>query len=157
MNSFRKALTNPFKFKLFKLKELPLAYVAGLKIKEFTDHKAVVRIKHTHWTKNPFRSIYFAAQAMAAEMSTGALVMDQVQQAKPEKISMLVYTMRADFSKKATGEILFTCEDGHLLQEVMQKVLNDEEGQTIELKSTGRNDKGEVVSTFYFTWTLKKK
>lgn len=157
MNTFRKQISNPLKFKAFKLSNLPLAYFAGLKVKTINDSQAQVSIKHNHWTKNPFKSMYFAAQAMAAELSTGLLVMDNVQQAKPRKVSMLVYTMRADFSKKATGKITFTCNDGQSLSNVFDKILNSDEGETIEMKSVGVDEQGDVVSTFYFTWTVKEK
>lgn len=157
MNKFRRAVTNSFQFKLFKLKDLPLAYVAGLRVNELNDSQCTVSIKHNYLTKNPFRSMYFAAQAMAAELSTGAMVMDKVQDALPTKISMLVFTMRADFSKKATGRIHFTCTDGKQLDDLIKTVIESNEGQTIEMKSVGVDESGEVVSTFYFTWTLKKK
>jgi len=157
LSKFREQVTNSFKFKLFKLKQLPLAYVAGLKVTEINDEKATVSITHNHWTKNPFRSMYFAAQAMAAELSTGLLVMDRVNQAKPKRVSMLVYNMQAEFSKKATGTISFTCEQGEKLDSVFEKILTSDEGEVIELLTTGINQDGEVVSTFRFTWTMKEK
>jgi hypothetical protein len=35
--------------------------------------------KHRWINQNPFNSMYFAVQAMAAELATGALVMFQIQ------------------------------------------------------------------------------
>jgi hypothetical protein len=35
----------------------------------------VVSVKHRWINQNPFNSMYFAVQAMAAELATGALVM----------------------------------------------------------------------------------
>jgi len=157
MNSFRKNILHPFKFKLFTLSKLPLAFVAGLRVNDISDSQSVVSIKHNYFTKNPFRSMYFASQAMAAELSTGVLVMDAVQQAKPRNISMLVLNMEADFSKKATGRISFTCKDGAKIDDAIQTVLSTNKGETIELKSVGKNEQNEVVSTFKFTWTLKEK
>ncbi len=101
--------------------------------------------------------MYFAAQAMAAELSTGILVMDRTQAARPQKVSMLVYHMQADFQKKATGTIRFKCEDGQQLDEVFNKVLSKNDGQTITLTSVGRDEQNDIVSTFSFTWTLKEK
>ncbi len=157
MASFKTNILHPFRFKLFTINQLPLAFVAGLKVVQLTDESSTVSITYNYWTKNPFRSMYFAAQAMAAELSTGVLVMDQVQAAKPKKISMLVYNMEADFTKKATGKILFTCNQGDELNTIMEKVTNSTEGQIITLTSTGRDEENEIVSTFRFTWTLKEK
>lgn len=157
MTTFEKAVSNPFQFTLFKLKHLPLAFVAGLQVKQLSEQKVVTQIKYNYLTKNPFKSMYFAAQAMAAELSTGVLVMNKVQQQKPIKISMLVYSMRADFTKKATGTIQFTCNEGQKLNEVIEKVKAGNDGEVIEMKSVGTNEQNEVVATFYFTWTLKRK
>lgn len=157
MSQFRNGVTNNFKFALFKLSKLPLAFFAGLKVKEISDEIAVVQIKHNHWTKNPFKSMYFAAQAMAAELSTGLLVMDKVSQAKPRRISMLVRKMDAEFTKKATGNIQFTCNDGVKLNEAFNKILNSDEGETINMKTIGKDEHGDIVSTFHFLWTVKEK
>jgi hypothetical protein len=56
--------------------------------------------------------MYFAVQAMAAELSTGALVMFQIKSG--EKIT-LVATIKA-ISQRATGRITFVCKDGHLIK-----------------------------------------
>jgi type IV secretory pathway TrbL component len=55
--------------------------------------------------------MFWAVQGMAAELSTGAMMIDQIE-ASGKKISMLVANNKANFSKKATGKITFTCEDG---------------------------------------------
>ena len=59
--------------------------------------------------------MYFAVQAMAAELTTGALVMYQIKKSK-RNISMLVANNKGNFTKKATGRITFTCNDGHLIE-----------------------------------------
>jgi hypothetical protein len=51
----------------------------------------------------PFNSMYFAVQAMAAELSTGALVMYQIQKSG-KKISMLVANNKGNFKKKRQEE-----------------------------------------------------
>ncbi|KAF5296692.1 hypothetical protein FQR65_LT19802 [Abscondita terminalis] len=57
--------------------------------------------------------MYFAvAQAMAAELSTGALVMREIQRSG-KKVSMLVANNNGTYTKKAVGTITFTCEEAH--------------------------------------------
>jgi hypothetical protein len=43
------------------------------------DENNVWYLKHRWINQNPFNSMYFAVQAMAAELATGALVMFQIQ------------------------------------------------------------------------------
>jgi hypothetical protein len=54
-------------------------------------------------------------QGMAAELTTGALVMDKIQQSG-KNISMLLLNNKASFTKKATGRITFTCNQGLEIQ-----------------------------------------
>jgi hypothetical protein len=117
-------------------------------------NKAIVTVRHRWFNQNPFRSMFWAVQGMAAELSTGAMVITQIRESG-QRISMLVASNKANFSKKAVGKITFTCEDGHLIGEALRKTIETGEGQTFWMKSTGINEDGEVVSTFYFEWTVK--
>ena len=59
---------------------------------------------------------------MAAEMCSGMLAFGQVYKRNP-KISMLVIKLEVNFVKKATGTILFTCEDGAAIQAAINDLL----------------------------------
>jgi hypothetical protein len=147
---------NNFKFRLFMLKNLPSAFFSGLKVTEISEEKAVVSIPFKFLTKNPFKSVYFASQAMAAELSTGVLAMAQVYQRNPS-VSMLVFDMKANFTKKATSKISFTCMDGLAIKNAVEQSIATGEGVVVTAKSTGKDTSGDVVSEFYFTWTFKVK
>lgn len=153
---FQKLVNNSFLFRLYLLKSLPLAFIAGIKVKELTNVHAIVSVKYKWLTQNPFRSMYFASQAMAAEMSTGLLVMNYTYQAKPS-VSMLIIANNATYMKKATGKITFTCYDGNHILESINKSKQSGEGVVIDLKSVGKDEHGDVVSEFIFTWSLKAK
>ena len=153
---FKKIITNPIQFKFFLLSKLPAAFFAGLSIHEFTEAKSVVRVKHNWWTQNPFRSMYFAVEAMAAEMASGMLVFGQVYKRQPA-ISMLVVKMEVEFVKKATGVILFICEEGQKIQEQINQSIQDGEAKTFICTSTGKNELNETVAIFNITWSVKAK
>jgi hypothetical protein len=144
------------KINLFLFLKLPSAFWCGVRAKSITNEECVVTVTHRWINQNPFNSMYFAVQAMAAELSTGALVMQHIQKSG-KKISMLVANNKASFSKKATGKITFVCIDGALLQQVIAEVIATGEGQTITLKSIGPNQKKEPVSEMEFEWSLKLK
>ena len=155
-NSFKNIITNFNQFKFFLLSKLPAAFFAGLTIQEFTTTKSVVRVKHSWLTQNPFRSMYFAVEAMAAEMASGMLVFGQVYKRQPA-ISMLVVKMEVDFVKKATGIILFTCDEGEKIQEQINQSIQDGEAKTFVCTSTGKNELNETVAVFNITWSVKAK
>lgn len=146
-------VSNINKFLFFKL---PSAYWTGVRLKEITAVKAITTVKHGWKNQNPFNSMYFAVQAMAAELSTGALVMRKIAESG-QKISMLVANNNSSFTKKATGRIFFTCEDGALLDDAIKQAIDTGEGVTVWMKSIGRNTDGDQVSIMNFEWTLKVK
>ena len=147
---------SPVKLNTFLFFKLPSAFWCGVRLKYISKEICVVTVKHRWFNQNPFKSMYFAVQAMAAELSTGALVMMKIRESN-QKISMLVANNKGNFTKKATGRITFTCKDGHRIEEAIQKTIATGEGQTIWMKSIGMNQKGEQVSEMDFEWSVKIK
>lgn len=156
MNAFVREIKNPLRFRLFLLSKLPMAYLAGLRISEVSSDKCEVTVPYKYLTQNPFRSIYFACLAMAAEMSTGVLSMMHVYKSNP-KVSMLVVGLEAQFLKKSSGKISFICNDGKKIAETIAESKQSGEGKTVAATSMGFNDLGDKVAEFKITWSFKAK
>lgn len=153
---FLKLINNPIKLKLFLLSKLPLAFFAGVKLEEANPTKAVASISYKWINQNPFRSIYFAALSMAAELATGVLAMMHLYKRNPS-VSMLVIANTAEYYKKASGKIYFTCAEGMNLKNAIEQSIASNEAQTITVSSIGKNEKGETIAKFTFTWSFKAK
>jgi hypothetical protein len=153
---FTKVVTSSFMFNLFMLGKLPMAFIAGLKVKEVTMEKCSITVPYRWMNQNPFRSTYFAVLAMAAEMSTGMLALMGTMDSKPS-VSMLVTHLEADFVKKATGITTFTCTDGKALFETIEKAILTGEGQNFTATSIGYSKTGEVEAQFKIQWSFKAK
>lgn len=147
---------SPFKMKLYMLKHLPLGFFTGLKVLELDKNKAVVSVPFKYLNKNPFRSVYFAVLAMAAELSSGILALSVVNEINAP-VSMLVLNMKSDFLKKAKTKITFSCEDGKKISKAIDKCLESGEGEIIEVQTSGYDITGDKVADFWFTWTFKRK
>lgn len=147
---------NPSKLNSFLMLKLPSAWLCGVRVKHIDETECSVGVTHRWINQNPFSSMYFAVQAMAAELSTGALVMGKIQNSG-KKISMLVAQNKSVFSKKATGKIRFTCHDGQKVNEAIERTIATGEGQTMWMKAIGINEEGVEVSVFEFEWTVKLK
>ena len=145
---------SPSKLNTFLFFKLPSAFWSGVRVKSISNEQCVVTVKHRWFNQNPFKSMYFAVQAMAAEMTTGAMVIDKIQQSG-KKISMLVASNKSSYSKKATGRITFVCQDGHLIETAIQKTIANGEGQTFWMKSIGTNEDGVQVSEMDFEWSIR--
>jgi|AntRauTorckE5430_2_1112549.scaffolds.fasta_scaffold00051_19 hypothetical protein len=146
----------PSKINLFLLTKLPSAWLCGVRLTHIDNTSCVTTATHRWINQNPFRSMYFAVQAMAAELSTGAIVMKEINESNL-KISMLVAENTSAFHKKATGRIKFTCLDGDLVRSSVKKCEIDPEGQKFWMTSIAKNKNGDIVSEFKFLWTLRKK
>jgi hypothetical protein len=138
------------------LLKLPSAFFSGVRLRKITEAEAVVSVPYKWFSQNPFNSTYFACQAMAAEMSTGVLALGQLFKRKPP-VSMLVTGLKAQYFKKATERLYFTCAMGNDIKSAIEKAIATKEGQAIDVVSTGRTVGGEIASEFVITWSFKAK
>jgi hypothetical protein len=154
--AFMKLVNNRLLFRLFLLSKLPMAFLAGIRLKAIDERSCEVTVRYKWLNQNPFRSTYFAVLAMAGEMSSGLLALYYTRNAKPS-IAMLVSNLEAEFVKKATGLTTFKFEDGHLIQEAIHHTVLTGEAQTVRCKATGYSATGEVEAVFYVTWSFKRR
>jgi len=153
---FARKVTNPFFMRLYMLSSLPMGLLAGLRVREVTDTQTVVSVPFKYLNKNPFRSIYFAVQSMAAEMSTATACLLAVQGHKPS-VAFIIVDLKAHFTKKATGRVYFTCEDNRQAFEAVEKCIETGEPEQATFKTLGKMKDGTVVSEFQFTWSFKQR
>ena len=128
----------------------------GIRVKSISEKSATVKVKHRWINQNPFNSMFWAVQGMAAELATGVLLTSAIRESG-SKISMLVLNNKANFSKKATGRIRFQCDQGLEVKAAVAKTVETGASQTIWMDATGTDEQGDVVSHFSFEWTLLKK
>jgi hypothetical protein len=136
--------------------KLPSAYWSGVRVKSIDTEKCLVSVKLNWFNKNPFKSIFWAVQGMAAELSTGMLVTKQINERKIN-VSMLVISNSSNFYKKAVGRINFYCEQGSEVKNIFDKLDKKNPTNKIILHSKGIDEAGDIVSEFKFEWSLKKK
>lgn len=154
--TFKDLILNPVKFRLFLLSKIPMAFLAGLRVVEFSEERAIVTVPYKFLTQNPFKSIYFACLAMAGELSTGVLAMLNTYKSNPP-VSLLVIGMEAVFIKKATGRIRFECKQGLEFRKAVQESIETGESRQVIAESTGTDEKGDQVAKFKITWSFKAK
>lgn len=146
---------SPIKLWFWLLYKLPAAWFMGVRVKHVDRDKSDITLPYGWRSQNPFNSIYFAAQAAAAEFSTGALATLAI--AGRGKVSMLVSNLEMEFTKKANSKTTFTCNDGARVFEIVEKAIQTKEPQTITMTSIGTQTTGEIVSIMKITWTFKAK
>lgn len=146
----------PRKINSFLLFKLPAAYLTGVRVVSLEADTVVVRVRHRWINQNPYKSLFWAVQGMASELTTGVLVMREIV-SSGRKISMLVTSVNGKFTKKATGKIRFVSNDGKLIRAAIQKSVETGEGQVVLMTSEGFNEEGVSVSKFEYEWSIKVK
>ena len=144
----------PSKVNTFLIFKLPSAYFCGVRVKILEQQKCITTVKHKWINQNPFKSLFWAVQGMAAELSTGAIIINKIKESE-KNIAMLLIKNEASYSKKATGRVSFECHEGDLIDAVIEEAIKTGKGQTVTLNVIGRNSNDEEVSEFKFTWSMK--
>ncbi|NLR91893.1 MULTISPECIES: DUF4442 domain-containing protein [Flammeovirga] len=153
---FAQKMLNPLKFKLFTMTQVPLGFIAGMKLKTLEASKCSTTLPYKFLNKNPFKSTYFAAQSMAAELSTAALGMLHLSE-HMKTIAFIIVDMEAKFVKKATAKVTFTCIEGDKVKKAIEDAYATGESVEVKMLTEGKMPDGTVVSRFYFTWSFKKR
>ncbi len=153
---FRRRMQSPILIRAFMFAKMPLGLFAGLRIRSVDVDRCATTVPYGWRSTNPFRSIYFAAQSMAAELSTGAIAMLAVEVA-PAPVAMLITGLESNFTKKATAEVTFTCEEGAKLFAAVRETVETGEPAVVRVETVGRMADGTEVSRFAFTWSFKKR
>jgi len=147
---------SPNKINLFLLAKLPAAFISGVRLKSISDTQCVTSAKYRWLNQNPFGSMYFAVQAMASELATGALVLNKIKESG-NKVSMLVTHNTGSYFKKVKGRVHFTCKDGQLISKTLQKAFDTKEGQKMTLTVIGVDAVGDEVGKYTYEWSVKVK
>ena len=136
--------------------KLPSVWWCGIRVREISKVSCSANVRLGWFNKNPFKSLFWAVQGMAAELTTGILMMQAITASK-KNISMLVLNNKANFSKKAKGLIRFNCNQGKKINESINRLLETKKSKTVWVKSHGKDESGDIVSSFDFEWTIMLK
>ncbi len=152
----RRRIVKPLNFRLYLWRNLPLAACAGLGLRRLDETGCAVSLPGGWRTQNPFRSTYFAAQAMAAEMSTGAPAMVLAAGATAS-VALILVEVRAVFTKRIQGESIFTFESVAEMGAAIERAVAGSEPEKYTARSTGRTADGNVAAEFEVTWSFKRR
>ena len=143
----------PNRINRFLFYKLPAAWLTGVRVTSINDAKCEVKVRFRWINQNPYRSMYWAVQGMAAELTTGMLLTKCIEESKTN-ISMLLVGSKSNFHKKAVGKIKFICDEGENAKELIN-LSNKNKTHKDWLKAKGIDELGDIVSEFYFEWSCK--
>lgn len=153
---FRKKMLNPIFFRLFTITKVPAGAIAGMKLTYLDTVECQTTLPFKFLNKNPFKSIYFAVQSMAAELSTASLALLAITGKNPS-VAFIIVDLEAKFMKKATGKVTFTCQNGPEVFKAVEECIETGEPRIVKMKTVGKMKDGSEVSEFYFSWSFKQR
>lgn len=139
--------------------KIPMIFLCSPSVLEMSDERVVVKIPLNRRTRNHLKSMYFGVLAVGADVSGGLLAMRRIQQTG-EKISLVFKDFKAEFLKRAEGDVHFTCEQGREIAELVEKARASGERVELPLNLTATVPAKlgtEPVARFVLTLSLKKK
>ena len=152
----RRQLLNRWMLRAYLLRRIPLAAFAGLRVRRLDETGCEVELPGGWRTRNPFASTYFAAQAMAAELSVGAPAATLVISA-PASVAFILRGIKAVFTKRIVGRSVFTFDDVAGLRAAVDRAAATPDEQTYTGRSTGRTAEGELAAEFDVSWSFKRR
>ena len=148
-----RGLLKPLRFRFFTLISMPSAAFVGLKVDEVSEDSCQISVKGGWRSQNPFKTMYWAAQGMAAELATGATPF-AISRAYSGKIRMFVIGTDVKFVKQAKGRIKFICEDAGKARAAIEESEISGKSVNCVMHAKGIDSDGDVVSDWKFEWNF---
>ena len=146
--------------RLWSLRNVFLLWLISPKILELTENRCVVRVPLNWRTRRrDIRAMYLGTLCMGADVAAGLISFKLVMDRKLN-VSFVFKDIRGEFLKRADGDVVFTNDDGPLIQELVRRAMETGERQeaTVHVNATVPEKYGdEPVAKFELTLSLKKR
>jgi hypothetical protein len=137
-----------------------MLWLAAPKVVELNERRCVIRIPLNWRTRRrDIHAMYLGVLCMGGDVAAGLIAFDLVAK-KKVNVNFIFKDIKAEFLKRAEGDVFFTNEDGPVVQELVQRALASEERQeaTVRVTATVPDKLGdEPVARFELTLSIKKK
>jgi len=149
---------NTLAVRAWSFKNVFLLWFVKPSIVEINERRCVVKIPLNWRTRrNDIHAMYLGVLCMGADVAAGLIAFDQMQKRKLN-LSFVFGSMRAEFLKRAEGDVLFTNEDGNGVLDLIGRTLQSGEREEgiVRVTATVPSKLGdEPVAKFDMTLSLK--
>ncbi len=144
----------------FTFAKIPLLAWIRPTVVELTEERCEISVPLSRRTRNHLWSMYFGVLCAGADLAGGYVAMRQIQKSG-RKVVFVFKDFRADFLKRAEGDVHFICTQGRGIAALVQQAI-DAPGtrveDTVAVVATVPSRLGdEPVATFELTISLKLK
>ena len=139
--------------------KIPVLLFLGPRVERLDERGCAVKIPFGWRSRNHVGSMYFGALCAGADLAGGLpaarLIWDQHRQ-----VSLVFADVKAEFLKRADGDVLFTCDDGPAVGEAVRQADRTGERVTLPVQVTCTVPErygDEVVARFTLGLSLKRR
>lgn len=140
------------------LLKIPLLAFCTPRVIVLDHERSEVRIGLGWRTRNHLGVMYFGALAMGAELSIALKAVEEIQRSGM-RIDFLFQDFKADFRRRADGDVNFICLEAAQVAALVEKAKNSDERHAAHFKGAayvvGKPD--EPVMTYELTLTMKRR
>ncbi len=133
-----------------------MGLLSGIKMIQLDETASVSEVPMRWGNKNPFNSMYFAVQSMAAELSTAAPILMALKGSDAD-IALIIVDLKAEFVKKAQSKVTFSCVEVDKITNAVAQLKCAGDIATVTARTTGRDVDDNEVASFYFTWSFRRR
>ena len=129
------------------------------RVLEADGEKTVLKVPLNWRTKNHLGAMYFGALAIGAELCIAMLAVKKIQESG-QRIDFLFKDFKADFLKRAEGDVHFICEQAQTVIEQIESAQQSEEriNRTMTAYAIVPSvSLTEKVATFELTLSVKRR
>lgn len=154
----QKLKTNIF-IKYFGFFKVPLIFYCRPKVIEISEESVTLKIPLLRRNKNHVGSMYIGALSVGADLTSAILALNLVNKSKV-KIIPIFKDLHADFLKRAEGDVHFVCNEGKIIQAMINDVIEKKirVNQSINVIAYVPDKLGdEPIAKFSLTLSIKAK
>ena len=120
MNFISQEFKTTLFLKFFGFLKVPMIYYCNPKVINISKESVEIKISSKRRTKNHIGSMYFGSLSVGADVTGAVIALDLIKKSK-FKINLLFKDFKADFLKRAEGDVHFICNDGKLISEMIKE------------------------------------
>lgn len=160
MRLFRILIWETLRLRFFGVAKVPLLGWCLPAVTHLDDESCRVLIPLGRRTRNHLGSMYFGALCVGADCAGGLIAYRLIEKSR-QPISLIFKDFRAEFLKRAEGDVEFSCVQGHEIAVFVQDVVGSPERREMTVMVDARVPRSaqpeEVVARFELTLSLKNR
>ena len=147
-----------FYLRIISFWKIPLLFYCRPKIIFLDSNSVKFRIKLNRRVKNHLGSMYLGALAVGADIASGYFAFHYLQKHK-KSISLIFKDFHADFYRRSMGDVVFTCDMGREIKDLIDKSLQSTERVNLPVivRASVPTISNETVAKFTLTLSVKTK